>query len=215
MTAATAEHAILSLPEVVDCLASPYAPETFSSLSGSGVLVVDLPSDEGTPLPQERLESAARTLLELACPTVALSGSSLSPSAASLLAAFDVVLEGGLSLPALLERIHSNPLASLALVQLLRHNEQVDVHQGLVAESLVYSVLQSGPEFRSWIAGRPAQSVPDEKDPAVMVERDGASLRLSLNRPTRHNAFGVALRDGLAEGLQLALSDSEIQEVVL
>ena len=215
MKAARAEPAILSLSELVDGLASPYASETFSTLAGSGGVVVDLPDSQGTPLAPDRLQATARALGELACPTIALQGSDPSTEALSMLCAFDVVLEGDQSLSMLLDRIHENPLASLALVQLLRHNEQVDVHQGLVAESLVYSVLQSGPEFQSWLEGRSPAAVAEVAEPAVLAERQGARLCLSFNRPARHNAFGVALRDGLAEGLQLALSDPGIEEVVL
>ncbi|MFP6640980.1 MAG: enoyl-CoA hydratase/isomerase family protein, partial [Myxococcota bacterium] len=215
MKAGRAEPAILSLAELVDGLASAYAPEKFSTLSGSGILIVDLPAEEGKPWPTGRLESTAAALAELACPTIALAGGTHSPGATSLIPAFDVVLEGGLSLNPLLDCIQANPLASLALVQLLRHNEKADVHQGLMAESLVYSVLQSGPEFRRWTEGRAEPGVPDAGEPAVLAEREGASLCLRFNRPARHNAFGVAMRDGLAEGLQLALSDPAIKEVVL
>lgn len=209
------EPSILSLAEAVDRLASPYAAESFSTLSGQGVLVVDLPAAERVALDDSVLKQSRSALLELACPTIALSASVLSPSAQSLLPAFDVVLEGASSLSALLVRIRTYPLASLALVQLLRHNDQLDVNQGLVAESLVYSVLQSGPEFRAWLETREPQPVPDAPEPAVLAQRKGEQLRLTFNRPQRHNAFGVALRDGLAEGLGLALSDPEIEEVVL
>ena len=216
MTESAGEQPILSLSEAMDRLASPYESETLSVLSGTGALVVDLPENEGESLATGRLESVAQALSELACPTIALCASEASPAALALLPSFDVVLERGDTLSRLLGQIHDHPLASLALVQLLRHNAQVDVHQGLMAESWVYSVLQSGPEFQGWLAGHPPdKGVSSEVGPALLADRDGASLRLCFNRPSRHNAFGVALRDALAEGLRLALSDSEILEVVL
>ncbi len=207
---------ILSLPEALDRLASPYEVERASVLSGTEALVVDLPAEADEGPNDAQAAAFARSLSELACPTVALSNSSLSPGARVLLPHFDVVLDSGALLSPLLARLRANPLSSLALVQLLRHNAQVDVHLGLMAESWVYSVLQSGPEFGRWLAGRgPASEPASFSEPAVLAERTGSALRLCFNRPARHNAFGVALRDGLAEGLQLALSDSEIHEVVL
>ena len=207
---------ILSLPEAMDRLASPYGVEGASVLSGMEALVVDLPAGSGESLSDAQIEAFARRLAELACPTVALSNSSLSGAASALLPHFDVVLESGALLSPLLDRIRANPLSSLALVQLLRHNAQVDVHLGLMAESWVYSVLQSGPEFDRWLAGRgPSSDSTVSEEPAVLASRSGSALRLCFNRPARHNAFGVALRDGLTEGLQLALSDEEIREVVL
>jgi len=216
VTQPTGEPEILSLAEAMDRLASPYEAERWSVLSEAGALVVDLPADSGEHPTEAQVEAFAQALSELACPTIALSNVNLSPTAVALLPGFDVVLEAGALLSPLLARIRANPLSSLALVQLLRHNAQVDVHQGLMAESWVYSVLQSGPEFGGWLAGRsPASEPRAEVEPAVLAERSGPSLRLCFNRPSRHNAFGVALRDALAEGLRLALSDSEILEVVL
>lgn len=216
MTPSAGESEILSLSEAMDRLASPYEVERESVLSEPDALVVDLPATSGPSPTESQIVAFTRALSELACPTVALSNSSLSPGAAALLPAFDVVLEGGEGLSPLLGRIRANPLSSLALVQLLRHNAQVDVHLGLMAESWVYSVLQGGPEFARWLAGRgPASELAPSSEPAVWMERTGPVLRLCFNRPSRHNAFGVALRDGLAEGLQLALSDHEIREVVL
>ncbi|MBW2295897.1 MAG: enoyl-CoA hydratase/isomerase family protein [Deltaproteobacteria bacterium] len=98
-------------------------------------------------------------------------------------------------LPAIAKTIQSNPIASLAMVQLLRHNETLSVHRGLIAESLVYSTLQS--------------------EPAVSLLRDGARLHITLNRPDRRNAFSAEMRDGFVEALQVVLSDPSIEEVVL
>ncbi len=206
---------ILSLRETMDRLASPYGAEGFSVLEGEGVLVVDLPTESGISIEGGSQRALARALSQLACPTIAISNASLSPVATALLPAFDVVLDGLSGVRTLCERIRRHPIASLALVQLLRQSGQLDVPSGLVAESWVYSVLQSGPEFQAWLMDRSPQEVFDSPQPAVLMDRGPSKLCLKLNRPARRNAFGVGMRDGLAEGLQLALSDPEIQEIVL
>ena len=216
MTRGGEEFRLLSLPEAIDRLRSPYAQEEFASLTGDGVLVVDLPAGEGALPPAREIDAACRGLAQLACPTVGLVPGELSPTVAGVAGAFDVILPGGASeLAVILSRVRAQPRASLALVQLLRHNAFLDVHEGLIAESLVYSTLQAGPEFTGWLAGRTRGKRDASTAPAVRMERTGSTLRLTLNRPERHNAFGLALRDGLVEGLQLALSDDSIEEIVL
>jgi enoyl-CoA hydratase/carnithine racemase len=130
--------------------------------------------------------------------------------------AFDVLLADQGALAPIAETIAAAPLAAMALVQLLRAGEGLDVRTGLLAESLVYSTLQSGPEFAAWQAGRPASAAPPPAEgSAVRLERDGARLTLTLDRPQRRNAFSAEMRDGLVEGLQLAACDASIAEVVL
>jgi len=216
VTRAGEEPRLLSLPEAIDRLCSPYAPEEFAPLIGEGVLVVDLPSEDRFPPAPSDVESARRALERLPCPTLALRPLELSGSAASLVDGFDVVLPSGApGLEAIFARVRAHPRASLALVQLLRHNAFLGIHEGLIAESLVYSTLQAGPEFGAWLKARTRAPGNTSSEPAVKVDRQGATLRLTLNRPERHNAFGVALRDGLVEGLRLALSDDSVEEIVL
>jgi enoyl-CoA hydratase/carnithine racemase len=108
--------------------------------------------------------------------------------------------------------LRRRPLATLALVQLLRLGERLDAHAGLVAESLVYSTLQSGPEFAEWCASRPAPRPAREPSaPAVLIERSGERLHLTLNRPDKRNAFSTAMRDALVEGLRTAAADPELE----
>jgi enoyl-CoA hydratase/carnithine racemase len=84
----------------------------------------------------------------------------------------------------------------------------------VVAESLAYSTLQSGPEFARWLAERDPAHMPEIPDP-VLVERDGNTLRITFNRPQRHNAFSTDMRAALLEALDVARLDSSIDEVVL
>jgi enoyl-CoA hydratase/carnithine racemase len=85
---------------------------------------------------------------------------------------------------------------------------------GVVAESLAYSTLQSGPEFARWLAERGPAHMPEIADP-VLVGRDGDTLRITFNRPQRHNAFSTDTRDALLEALDAARLDSSIETVVL
>jgi enoyl-CoA hydratase/carnithine racemase len=85
---------------------------------------------------------------------------------------------------------------------------------GLVTESLAYSTLQSGREFRDWLAQRGPASVPPTPD-LVLVDRQGNSLHVALNRPARHNAFSTDMRQALLDALTVAIFDESIDEVVL
>ncbi|EUA43152.1 enoyl-CoA hydratase/isomerase family protein [Mycobacterium xenopi 3993] len=85
---------------------------------------------------------------------------------------------------------------------------------GVVTESLAYSTLQAGPEFARWLAERGPARMPDIPDP-VLTERDGNTLRISFNRPQRHNAFSTDARAALLEALAVAQLDPSVQEVVL
>ena len=85
---------------------------------------------------------------------------------------------------------------------------------GVMAESLAYSTLQAGPEFARWLAERGPATMPVIVDP-VLADRDGDTLRITFNRPQRHNAFSTDARAALLEALTVAQLDSSVDEVVL
>ncbi|MBV9413235.1 MAG: enoyl-CoA hydratase/isomerase family protein [Acidimicrobiia bacterium] len=129
----------------------------------------------------------------------------------------DVVAENDDIATELATAVAGRPLASVALVLLLRGSERRSIADGLIAESAVYSVLQAGPEFERWRADHPptGRASDDENDePAVKVRRDGHTLVVTLNRPTVHNAFSVAMRDELIEALGVAEADASINVVI-
>jgi enoyl-CoA hydratase/carnithine racemase len=101
-------------------------------------------------------------------------------------------------------------IAATTLVQLLRTGATLDVTGALVAESLAYSTLQSGPAFRAWLADAPDRPAPRDDGAPVLVERDGDTLTITLNRPSVRNAYNAAMRDGLVEALRLVAVDSSI-----
>ena len=209
----------LSLPEAISTLASPYCFEQFSHLTGAALLVVDLSGAQprSSAGPDAAALAAARTNLEqLPCPTIALGLENRAGNTEPWAQSFDLVLEDDAELPAIAENIQANPIASLAMVQLLRQNATLSIHQGLIAESQVYSMLQSGPEFGNWLLHRKRPKAAEPNDePAVELLRDGSRLHITLNRPERRNAFSAEMRDGLAEALQVTLVDSSIAEVIL
>ena len=201
---------LLGPAEVRALLADPEASERHSPLQGDPLLAIDLRGSAGAdPV------AAASLLATLPCVSVALLDAGAQRSASGLVDAVDAVVDSQAALEAIATRTREHPLASVALVQLLRLGEGLSRSNALVAESLVYSTLQSGPEFRSWLASRPTPKRPaPASGPAVRIERSGSRLELTLDRPEKRNAYSVAMRDGCCEGLRLALADPTL-EVVL
>jgi hypothetical protein len=119
------------------------------------------------------------------------------------------------SLDRIFELVSLQPLASVVLVQLLRMRSPLPVQDAIVAESLAYSTLQSGPGHKAWLATRKPPRPRHRADPAALVTREGGSLCITLNRPEVHNAFNAAMRDDLIAGLQVAAVDPSITEVTI
>lgn len=125
-----------------------------------------------------------------------------------------VVAAGDPTLGAIEENVERFPLAAAALALLLRGQPGRSVDEGLVAESAVYSVLQSGPEFSAWRAQHPVRHEPDD-GARVRLKREGPRLILTLTRPDRLNALDARMRDELMEGLAVAAADPGITVVEL
>ena len=86
----------------------------------------------------------------------------------------DVVVEDGDPVLAAIEQNLSKfPIASVALALLLRSQPGRSVDEGLVAESAVYSVLQSGPEFAAWRAGHRVRTDVDDGPEGATAARRG------------------------------------------
>lgn len=111
-------------------------------------------------------------------------------------------------------RVARAPLAATTLLGLLRLTASAPVRNGLVAESLAYSMLLAGPEFARWLAARARRPVPRIAQP-VLLGRDGDVLTVTLNVPERRNALSAAMRESLVEAFDLARIDDTITEVHL
>jgi hypothetical protein len=114
----------------------------------------------------------------------------------------------------LVDAVLASPRAAVVLGEVLRLTSRVGVAEGLVVESLAYSMLLAGPDFARWRASVPARTPPAVTD-AVLVDRSEDVLRVTLNRPERHNAFGRQVRHGVLEALEIAVRDDTVSRVEL
>ncbi len=131
----------------------------------------------------------------------------------------DVVSTNSDTLDILTNAIDAHPLAAATLVQVLRHNANASVQQGLLAESLAYSTLQQSADFQAWLDTRVTKPAPAEDATPLIVTRtttdNGDRLTLTLNRPAVHNAYNSALKDSLCAALVTAQMDPTITQVHL
>jgi enoyl-CoA hydratase/carnithine racemase len=119
------------------------------------------------------------------------------------------------ALAALSERFNRWPNASTVCDDVLRSvDPNGSTPAGVVTESLAYSTLQAGPEFARWLAERGPAAAAVLDDP-VLARRDGNTVRITFNRPERHNAFCSDGRAALLEALNVVLLDPSVEEFVL
>ena len=192
----------LALSELVARLRSPALAEMLSPLAGTPCVVVDLDADVPADLPLAN------------CPVIGIVDHEQPMDSVPDLV--DVPVAGLEEAERLAATIAGHPIAAMVLVRLLRHNQRASVADGLFAESLAYSSLQHGAEFRAWLAARkarPERAEPDE--PATLLQRDGDRLRIVLNRPHKRNAYSAGLRDALCEALALAVEDTFVRQIQL
>ena len=215
---------LLSSSELLDLLDTPFAPDALASELGS-VVVVDLKDAPDTvgPAVLEAVVTLPVVIVGLssrsdapteAAPTEAAPTEAAPTEAAA--AVTDLVLApDDAEIDLVLERVEANPLAAISLALLLRGGERRTVADGLVAESATYSMLQGGPEFAQWRAGRPIRERAPIEAPPVRWAQRGSRLDIVLDRPAVHNAYDSAMRDGLIDALWVAVSDDRLTEVHL
>ena len=127
----------------------------------------------------------------------------------------DVHVESDQSLDSLINGIEQSPIAAATLVQLTRLNERSSVIDALCAESLAYSTLQHSAKFEEWLASEKPTNVKHFSERAILIDRSGDRLTLTLNRPANRNAWSTDMRDALAEHLQYAFDDDSISQIIL
>ena len=213
----SARVASRSLDEVAGLLIAPDAGEQLSPIGGGdGVLVLDLEASDVAQAERHRatLEAA---LPVLPCITVAVAPREQAEAFAPIERVCDVVLSNASEVEPLLAGFAKTPIAALAFAQLLRGAPRRTIHEGLLAESFVYSTLQSGAEFSNWRDARRRREARASQDdgPVLRMERDRGDLEIYFTRPGKHNAFSRGMRDALCEALQLALADPSIESVIL
>ncbi len=171
----------------------------------SPLVVVDLASAPDVPI------ASVAALRSLPCVLVGV-GEAAAPG--SVGTSLDVVASDPAVVDAIEQMVASTPRAAVALVLLLRGRDGRSLDDALVAESVTYSMLQAGPEFASWLSVRSTSPAPPDPAPPVRWEVDGDVLRVTLNRPHRHNAYSAAMRDDLVAALRLALADPDLRVVL-
>ncbi len=107
------------------------------------------------------------------------------------------------------------PVASLAFTELLRIRGALSMRDAITAESFAFSMLQGSDEFAGWLAAHPKVEPYEQEEPAVLGERVGDRLIITLNRPGVRNAVNTDVRDRLVELFGLALLDRSITEIVV
>ncbi len=193
----------ISSADVLDRLSVPGGREAFSPLGDAPFVLLDI---DGAP--SADLDDHLRSL---PCPVIGVGRAD-----APLANATDVVVEHLQDAEPLVRNIEAHPLAAATLVQLLRHNEQTSVSNGLFAESLAYATLQGSGDFRAHLEerGHTPQPAPSP-EPAVRITREGDILKLILNRPDHRNSYSMAMRDGLTEGLHLLAADARLTKAII
>lgn len=109
----------------------------------------------------------------------------------------------------------ANPFAASIFVQVLRLGTKLGFQDALILESLGYSTLLAGSDFRHWRQMNPPRLRNADKSPLTFVRRDDDNLRITLNRPQAHNALNAQMRDELVNALQVAVADPSIRHIVL
>jgi enoyl-CoA hydratase/carnithine racemase len=115
--------------------------------------------------------------------------------------------------------VQANPQAAAVLMPVVRSSLSHDVESALAFESLAYSTLLTGNEFRRWLQRRGPRPLPPVVTDPVRVRRESLHggrdlLHVTLNRPDRRNAYGAQMRDALVEGLAIALADTDLDVVL-
>ena len=195
---------LLSAKQLADLAIDPTEAERYGPGSETPAIAFSLA--DADPVLADRLA-------DMPCPVIGLGSSAAAPQ---LAATCDVVLEDARDLALIERNVRHAPYAAMVLVQHLRASADVSAKNALVAESLAFASLQAGPEFGTWRHRRPAVEAPEpEVDPPLRVNREEATLLLTLNRPNARNAINAALRDALCEALDLALADPSIRRIEL
>ena len=115
------------------------------------------------------------------------------------------------------ERVADQPLASLALVSLLRLSERLPVWDAVAAEAATYGMLLSSDAHRRWLDRRPPppeRPPGDGRDPVCATYRWDV-LSVTLDRPEVHNAVNTTLRDELVAVLDSVATVDWIRDIDL
>ena len=191
---------VLSVDEATTRLTAPTVDLDIGALRDLPLLVVD----DAHLLPPE----AATSLARLPIVSIGLA----APGSAPI---FDVLVDNAVDAAGIANGIADTPRAALACCQVLRHGEGLDTAAGLLLESTAYGTLQGGTEFARWLEAQGRRVRPAEAEAPVLVEADGDTVTLTLNRPRLRNAFSAAMRDALVEALRPLTAPGDSRQILL
>jgi enoyl-CoA hydratase/carnithine racemase len=182
------------------------------------VLVVDLGDPPSSPPAQTGVVVAVGSAADIASSAVRpwLERAAFTISADTVTDRRVVTVESTeMALAELTTRFEMWPQATMVCDDVLRAADPAgSTLAGVITESLAYSTLQSGGEFAAWLQQRGPATAPGLSDP-VVADRDGDTLHIRFNRPSRHNAFSNDARAALLEVLDVARHDPSVDEVIL
>ena len=122
----------------------------------------------------------------------------------------------GAQVESLAQVVRDYPVAATLLARTLRLTEVMPFAQALDVESLAYSTLLAGEEFRRWCAAQPARPAPPPPSgDLVSLARTDDHVTLTLNDPARDNAMTAGMRDALYGALINLLDDPSGPTVTL
>lgn len=106
------------------------------------------------------------------------------------------------------DSVRSHPIAATVLARVLRLTAALPFDQALDVESLAYSTLLGGEEFRQWRARQPHhEPKPAAQGALINVARTDDHVTITLTDPARDNAMTAAMRDALYGALVNLLDD--------
>jgi enoyl-CoA hydratase len=108
----------------------------------------------------------------------------------------------------------ATPIASMALVQVLRCTEHLPVSMALDVESFAYATLQAGTEHLAWKNNRKeiTRSCSFSSQP-LHLTRKGNCVEAVLSRPENRNSMSIEMRDAWIEALSLVDDDTSIESL--
>lgn len=108
-----------------------------------------------------------------------------------------------------------HPVAFSVLVQVLRNSLRQSFDDAIHQESMAYSLLLGGAEFKAWRAATPIRADTASTAPRVRLESRGETLHVTLCRPEARNAVDARMRDDLLEALGFAWLHPDKPDVLL
>jgi hypothetical protein len=197
----------LTIEQLCETARVSHRRENYSPFGDSHYLIADLRSQTASPTDTRIIRDF---LQQLPCPSIAVTNDH------PLSDAFDIAVSTIEETKILCGNIARTPIAAMTLAQVMRCTQVLPQAEGLLIESLAYAALQAGPEFKRWSQANPPTAVAiTDAGPPLLVERDGDTLRVQLNRPGRRNAISVEIRDALSELFQLVTTDTSIRHVAI